>query len=59
MGKYILLEEWAKLKGVSPTDAKNWARRGKIKAKKKVVKIERWTTLEDAEPTVWDRRKKS
>jgi len=45
---YILLEKWARKQGVKSMDAKNWARRGKLKtAKKKNFPVERWIIEED------------
>lgn len=48
--KYILLEDWAHQNGIKPMDAKNWARRKKINAKKQRVSITRWVISEDERP---------
>lgn len=47
---FILLESWAKKNGIKTMDAKNWARRGKIKAKRRDVKVTRWTIDDSIEP---------
>lgn len=41
--KYILLEDWSKKNKVNHINAKNWARRGRIKgARQQKVVITRW-----------------
>lgn len=50
--KYILLEVWARQHKITPMDAKNWARRGKLKgAKKRCVTMYRWVVPEDLVPS--------
>lgn len=49
--KYILLENWARLYGVKPMDAKNYARRGKLKTARKLkVEITRWVIDKNEKP---------